>query len=110
MKNQLGTGVLGAVAVVVVLWLLAQLVLVVAVIITVVIVAAAACRPTSHTHRTLCVRQLNKHFCASLTSPPHWLRAFPVPKPTTATTKTTTASAKDTTKFPIQQRAAAQMK
>lgn len=54
MKNQLGTGVLGAVSVVVLLRLLAQLVLVVAVIITAVIVAAAACRPTSHTPHAVC--------------------------------------------------------
>lgn len=53
MKNQLGTGVLGAVSVVV-LRLLAQLVLVVSVIITAVIVAAAACRPTSHTPHAVC--------------------------------------------------------
>lgn len=46
--------------------------------------------PPYITHTPHAVDQLNKHFCASLTSPPHWLRAFPVPKPTTATATTST--------------------
>lgn len=65
----------------------AQVVLVVAVIMLLLLLLLLAA--LHHTHTPYAVGHLNKHFCASLTSPPHWLCAFPVPKPTTATTTST---------------------